>query len=64
MGTLLPLQFGRSFSGILRSWQDRRVRDEDVARFHILPAQLTQCSDFLTAQGMDVIDAALGAADV
>ena len=38
--------------------------DEDISRLHIFPAELTQRSDFPPAQGMDVIDPALGPADM
>jgi hypothetical protein len=38
--------------------------DKDVSGFHILPAKLTQGSDFLAAQRMNVIDAARCSSDM
>ena len=38
--------------------------DENVSRFHIFAAQLTQGPDFLAAQWMNVIDPALGSSNV
>ncbi len=59
------------FSGPGDRFEESRSRgrtaalgDEDVARFHILTAKLSQNSDFPAAQGMHIIDPALGSADV
>jgi len=51
MGALRLLPFRRSFSEILPSLGAAALGDENIARFHILPAQLTQRSDFLVAHG-------------